>query len=385
MVFVVVGGAALIVCLGNSQSVAATTTHPAAWQFPEFRILFGSLEPPIVFWLYSLGQAPSSNQQSELRPLECSGLAWGGQRLLVSSDRHGHVLFSTVVDLNRAEISLPQPAIVIPNEELILDDAECLTVKKDANGNQFAYAMCSLSNDRGELPLPGRRHFLRCRLKPDGEPEARGASILNMGSVREQIHKEFEILGVPLYRAFYPDFSGANKNTYRWGNVEGIAFAPNSNFLLCGMRNPLVAGRAPVFAIEGVDLAFDTGDINQMKLADLFCLDLGGRGISDLCWDPVTKGYLITAARSNGPKIDKDQPYPPNQLDSALFWWSGRKTEIPLLFAKAPDMTVEAICRLGDSPFIVIGTDERDESEGREHYQSVLAIMSFTGPAIGSK
>ena len=73
---------------------------------------------------------------------------------------------------------------------------------------------------------------------------------------------------------------------------------------------------------------------------DVFTLDLGRRGVSDLCWDPVTKGYLIAAAKSNGPKRDKDRNYPPNSLDNALFWWSGRKGEKPLLFAKTHDMKV---------------------------------------------
>ena len=85
------------------------------------------------------------------------------------------------------------------------------------------------------------------------------------------------------------------------------------------------------------------------------------------------------AAKSNGPKLDKDQPFPPNTLDSALFWWSGRKKDRPMLFATVPDMKIEAICRLGTSRFIAIGSDEGDVSEGREQRQSVLTILEFTG------
>ena len=145
------------------------------------------------------------------------------------------------------------------------------------------------------------------------------------------------------------------------------------------MRNPLHGGSAIVFALEGVDEAFLAKDSTRFKLVDLFLLDLGERGISDLCWDHVTKGYLIAAAKSNGPKLDNDQPFPPNTLDSAVFWWSGRKKEKPILFAKMPDMKVEAVCRLGESGFIAIGSDEGDVSEGRAARQSILTIMDFRG------
>ena len=42
-------------------------------------------------------------------------------------------------------------------------------------------------------------------------------------------------------------------------------------------------------------------------------------------------------------------------------------------------MKIEAICRLGDTGFIAVGSDEGDVSEGREQRQSVLTILYFTG------
>jgi hypothetical protein len=42
-------------------------------------------------------------------------------------------------------------------------------------------------------------------------------------------------------------------------------------------------------------------------------------------------------------------------------------------------MTVEAVCRLGPTRFIAVGTDEGDISEGRVQQQSVITIMYFTG------
>jgi hypothetical protein len=116
-----------------------------------------------------------------------------------------------------------------------------------------------------------------------------------------------------------------------------------------------------------------------LQVIDLLTLDLGDRGVSSIAWDPMTKGYLIAAGKSNGPRLDKDQPFPPNTLDSALFWWSGRKSEKPIQIAGVPEMKIEAMCRLGFSRFIAVASDEGDESEGREQRQSVLTVMDFTG------
>jgi hypothetical protein len=43
------------------------------------------------------------------------------------------------------------------------------------------------------------------------------------------------------------------------------------------------------------------------------------------------------------------------------------------------DMTVEAVCRLGTSRYIVLGSDEGDVSEGRTARQSILTVLEFTG------
>jgi hypothetical protein len=145
------------------------------------------------------------------------------------------------------------------------------------------------------------------------------------------------------------------------------------------MRNPLFDDAAIVFAVDGVPQAIQSPGDASLKVTDFFLLDLGQRGISELSWDPVTQGYLITAAKSNGPRLNPDQPYPPNTLDSALYWWSGRKNEAPILIARIPDMTIEAVCRLGNSRYIALGSDEGDVSEGRTARQSIVTIMEFSG------
>ncbi len=343
-------------------------------------IYFGVIEPPVVAQSDITVRAPTSNQQLDEKPLECSGLAWVDGNLLISSDRHNHLVFTCPVDLDNMTIGDLTPHIVIRNEQELLEDAESITVRRDDNARLFVYMMCSLSNDPTELPLPKRRHMLRFRLRNVETFRPARQVVLKADTIRESINSHFSHAGIEPYRTFCATFSGPDKNTYRWGNIEGMCYTPDSSALLLGMRNPLCGPQALMAVVQGSDHAFRGNDPDRMSVVDMFTLNLGRRGISDLCWDPLTRGYLIAAARSNGPKLNKDQPFPPNTLDSALFWWSGRKAEEPVLFAKLPDLKIEAVCRLGPSGYIAVGSDEADLSEGRIwQQQSTLTILYFTG------
>ena len=358
--------------------VLPTSAQPSKPRYRVADIRFGIIEPPVVAQRDITVRAATSNQQPEPKPIECSGLAWADGTLLLSSDRHGHILFTCPVDLQKMTLGTPQPHVLIPNEQELLDDAEGITFQPRGPGAGFGYAMCSLSNDNRALPLPKRRHMLRFPFSRDKGFAAGRPVVLNVGGLRDALDEHFKAVGIEPYSTYYAQ---ADKNTYRWGNVEGLTFTPDGSRMLCAMRNPLLDGAALLLAVTGVTEAFDAKDPGRMKVTDLFALDLGQRGASDLCWDPVTKGYLIAAGKSNGPKLSKDQPFPPNTLDCALFWWSGRKTDKPVLFARTPDMKVEAVCRLGASRYIAICSDEGDVSEERaKRPQSVLTILEFPSP-----
>jgi len=362
------------------------TVHPAAAQPRRIvEVRFGPIDPPVVFQK-DITQRFTTNNSTQLtdtkKPIECAGMFYADGRLLFVSDRHEHCVFVAGFDLAAMKLEEPKQVVIIPNEAKLLQDAEAITVLPRKDGTFAAYIMCSLSNHRTEQPLPLRRHMARFTF-PAGEkftPDP--ATVLDASPLRETVAGHFEMLGIGPYRTYFDEATTKDRNTYRWANVEGIAFAPDGKRLICGFRNPLTqggTGHAILMAIDGIDAGFDQEDAGQFKVTDLFTLDLGDRGVSDLCWDPMSKGYLIAAGRSNGPKLDKDQAFPPNTLDSALFWWSGRKTEKPIQFASVPEMKIEAICRLGSSRFIAFASDEGDESEGREQRQSVLTVMDFTG------
>jgi hypothetical protein len=367
----------IVLCL----EVQATPPSEAlmARRVPQIR--FGIVEPPVVAQKDITVRAPMSNQQLEPAALECSGMVWINGTLLLTSDRHSHTVFIAPVDLDQMTVKDPVQLPIIGNEQDLLEDGESMTVRVGPNGEYIVYMLSSMSNDRSELAFPKRQHFVRFSLLPSVPLKVvHNTSVIGMNPVREAISAYFERAGIEPYRTYCEEFTGPNKNTYRWGNIEGIAFTPDGTGLLCGMRNPLQGDSAVLFVLNGIDQAFDNRDSTSLKVVDMFTMSLGRRGVSDLCWDPVTKGYLITAATSNGPRLSQDQPWPPNELDSALFWWSGRKSERPILFATFPDMKIEAVCRLGSSPYIAVGSDERDVSEGRTRTaQSILTILYFNG------
>jgi hypothetical protein len=344
-----------------------------------FHIRFGTIEPPVVAQKdITTVLAPVSNQQKEPRPLECSGLTWSNGYLLIVSDRHEHLLFTAAVDLNTMVIETPVPQILVHNEQDLVSDAESITtLQKD--GRTSLYMMSSQSNAPNAMPLPARRQLLMCDIKKMDLFTVEHTSVISATTIRQQLEKCFEAANVHPYYTYYVDYPGQDKNTYRWANIEGITFTPDGRVLLCGMRNPLFDRAAIVFAVSGIPRPGQSLQDKSLKVEDFFLLDLQDRGISDLCWDPVTQGYLITAAKSNGPRLNPDIPFPPNTLDSALFWWSGNKTDRPILIALIDDMTIEAVCRLGDSRYIVLGSDEGDVSEGRTARQSILTVIDFTG------
>jgi hypothetical protein len=373
---------------GNSQGhlllLLAFLCHAQAFcaeqkeKFIVHDIRFGVIEPPVVAQKDITVRAPMSNQQTEARPLECSGLAWLNGYLLIASDRHEHLLFTSSVDTNNIIIGTPQPWVLIHNEQYLLNDAESLTLL-EKNDRPLLYMMCSLSNAPNAQPLPQRRHLLCCNVRQISPFEVDHCDVLSVGTLRQQLETCFKTIRVWPYYTYDASYPGEDKNTYRWGNVEGITFTPDGQYLLCGMRNPLFDEAAIVFTVSGIPRQTPSPQQEPMKVMDFFLLDLEGRGISDLFWDPVTQGYLITAAKSNGPRLDTDIPFPPNTLDSALFWWNGNKMDKPNLVARIPDMTIEAVCRLGSSRYIVLGSDEGDVSEGRTAHQSILTVLEFTG------
>ena len=217
------------------------------------------IDPPVVAQRDVTVRARTSNHPIDPtpQPLECSGVVWVGGRLLMSSDRHAHALFSVEVDPARAVIGTPEPELVIRNEKNLLRDIEAVTTRRGPDGVPRVYIITSLSHDPTGEPDVNRRRWARLPVDAAGLPDVADVRTFDAEPLREAIASHFDALGVAHYGAYTPS---ADRNTDRWGNVEGIAFAPNGDTALLAFRNPQARGDALLVEVAGLDAAFDAGD-----------------------------------------------------------------------------------------------------------------------------
>ena len=104
------------------------------------------------------------------------------------------------------------------------------------------------------------------------------------------------------------ELRGMENTKYKDGgiNVEGIAWDPQSNRLLLGLRSPVVDGNALVVPLKLRDpkasLSFDNLEVEGGKAIRL---PLNGAGIRSIEYDNSKKSfYLITGAGPNNEKMD---------------------------------------------------------------------------------
>ena len=107
-------------------------------------------------------------------------------------------------------------------------------------------------------------------------------------------------------------------------NLEGLTWYPPRDELFLGARAPLRSGRALVIGLSPAGNLFDqaraAGDLGPLH-PTVTALDLGGRGVRSLDFDPWRQAVLILA----GPPAD-------GQEGSALYLWTpGEPTAAMLL------------------------------------------------------
>jgi hypothetical protein len=106
-------------------------------------------------------------------------------------------------------------------------------------------------------------------------------------------------------------------------NLEGLAWYPQGDALLLGVRAPLRSGRALVVGLRPAGGLFDpsrpAGDLGPLH-PTVAALDLGGRGVRSLEFDPWRRAILILA----GPAADGHE-------GSAIYLWTPGETRSQLL------------------------------------------------------
>ena len=104
------------------------------------------------------------------------------------------------------------------------------------------------------------------------------------------------------------ELRGMENTKYNDGgiNVEGVAWDPQNNRLLLGLRSPIVEGHALVVPLKLRDpkasFSFDNLEVEERKAIRL---PLGGAGIRSIEYDDSRKAFfLITGAGPNAEKMD---------------------------------------------------------------------------------
>ncbi len=101
-------------------------------------------------------------------------------------------------------------------------------------------------------------------------------------------------------------------------NIEAIAWDPERNRLLIGLRGPLRNDRAIVVGFENPDEVFDLGA--PPRLSGPYFLPLDGQGIRDMTWAPDLGAFLVVAGSSGMSAFGH----------SALWMWTGPGSAAPV-------------------------------------------------------
>jgi len=161
-------------------------------------------------------------------------------------------------------------------EDLELDDLEGLA--KDNNG--YVYAISSHSRTKSGKSTPDRQQLVRFRVKDNRLYDIKWA-----GDIKQGLAALHPILLQSIH----------NVRTVPWGhglNIEGLEIDSNTGNLLIGLRRPIIAGKAPIAILENPFDVFEQGVEPEFE-NELLLLDLGGKGIRGMTYDPILKGYLI--------------------------------------------------------------------------------------------
>ncbi|MFN7828476.1 MAG: DUF3616 domain-containing protein [Acidobacteriota bacterium] len=225
--------------------------------------------------------------------------ATGANGLLLLSDRGADPLFWMALDDEGSQRGPLQaiPIPTLPGDEF--SDPEALTY-----GNSYYYLLGSQSD-----PIDPRQHRL---VRFDFDPakrEVRGL-VESIGNLRDLL-----LNGIPEIA-----LTGARPGSVGGLNAEGLAWDPNHERLLIGLRSPLIGDQAILVPLKMRDPRgpFDQTNIELIE-PRLIILPLDGQGVRDLTYDPILKSFLILS----GPPENRPE-------DNFNIWeWNGQKDGHP--------------------------------------------------------
>ena len=127
-------------------------------------------------------------------------------------------------------------------------------------------------------------------------------------------------------------------------NIEGLTSSPDGKIIYIGLRNPVPNNKALLIPLTNAEDVI----LKSAKpfLGDPIYLNLDKRGIRSVEYSSFHNKYFII-----GGSID-------NEMQSALYSWSGDKEFLPKLLKLFPDMNPEAIAVQDNSAMLHLFSDD---------------------------
>ena len=142
-------------------------------------------------------------------------------------------------------------------------------------------------------------------------------------------------------------------------NIEGLAYDTANKSLLLGLRRPLINGLAIIIQIKALDNLFNTGNLDNLS-TNILTIDLQGKSIRSIEYDPILQGYLIAA----GSKKGRNDPF-------SLWLWKQNQIS-PLKISEVDDIGyTEGISTIKDTmgnSALLLVQDDGQRGQATGHY-----------------
>ena len=219
-----------------------------------------------------------------------------------------------------------------------------------ALGNGIVYWTASQSDSSGGKDKKRKVVFATRIVTRDGS-----LTLEPMGVVREDL------------KPMLLRLSGALEETI---NIEGLAVTPDGH-LMFGFRN-LNQGKAAVVTLKNADHVLAARH-HPAEFGDTALLDLGGRGIRSL--ERVGDRYMIVAGR----------PGDADTIGYALYWWTGKAADAPVIWAQQPDFTnfdPEVAMLMPGGKGALIISDDGDRNPKVDQENTASDTRGFSGERV---
>ena len=256
-------------------------------------------------------------------------------RILLVEDEKEHPFSLLQLNQDDSFTRLPLSKLVQTKngiKKIKLDDLEAMTLGAD----NWVYAITSHSKTSS-----GKRKQYRERLVRFQVADEQLVNYQSLSSLRGMLSKALP------------------RQSMHKLNIEGLAYDHTTNSLLLGFRRPLQHKKAIIVQLTQIDEAFKKSDVNLLS-AKTTLVDLHGRSIRSLDYDPILQAYLLVA----GSQKSRNSPF-------SLWLWDGQAVKpvaITGLDSIAYTEGITSIKTASGEPALLLVSDDGKRGGTKGHY-----------------